>query len=224
MGERAEEARHCTVHPLHRPRQRRLARRINNYSIYRALRRAIRDCRAEQPILMAPCGYGWFFDRFRQDRIEVVGIDIEPAAVEFARAAVTPPMRVLQGNILEMPFNDGEFDFVISNRFVLHFNAEFRAKAMKELARVTRRHLLVHYDSNSLRQILRRIRGAQEPERDVEHAPGWKKTKRKERKLLYTPEMMAAEGAPAGLRVKELYYVCYMLSDRVYCLYEKAPG
>lgn len=215
------EARADQCHPAQSPRQRTLRRRLNNYGVYRTIRRAIRDCAAAPPILLAPCGYGWFFERFQRDGIPITGVDIDPQKVEYARAAVTPAAQVHQGNVAALPFGDGEFDFVVSNRFLLHFAADFRAQALKELARVTRRHLLVHYDTMSWRQALRALRGAREPERDVEKQAGYRQWKRRERKLLFTREMMQAEGAAVGLRVKKLYYVCRMVSDRVYCLYEK---
>ncbi|HYG73996.1 MAG TPA: class I SAM-dependent methyltransferase [Planctomycetota bacterium] len=205
------------------PKPDRLLRRLNNYSIYQTFRRAIRDCQPKGPILLAPCGYGWFFERFRKDNMDVVGIDIEPHKVEFALKKVNPPYKVVEGNILEMPFKDGEFDFVISNRFLLHFNDDFRARAFKSLARVTGRYLLVHYDYvHSVRQFSRVLRFAEAPEKDFSQYEGYRVWKRHGRKLRYTREMMAKEGADAGLKMKKLYFVSYLLSERVYCLYEKA--
>jgi hypothetical protein len=209
------------VHPTQSPRQRTLRRRINNYSIYRTVRRAIRDCEISSPILLAPCGYGWFFQRYQRDGYDIVGIDIDPQTVEDARTAISPAPRIVLGSILEMPFKDNEFDFVVNNRFMLHFDEDFRAQAFKELARVTSRFLLVHYDVGSVRQFLRRLRGARKTERQIESIDGWRKTQRRDRKLLFTREMMEAEGAKANFRVRKLYHVCYGLSDRVYCLFEK---
>jgi 2-polyprenyl-3-methyl-5-hydroxy-6-metoxy-1,4-benzoquinol methylase len=102
------------VHPLYSPRQRRWQRRVNNFLVYRTIRRAIGDCAVRGPVLMAPCGYGWFFDRFRRDGIQVVGVDIMPHVVQNARAAVDPPMPVFQGDIQHLPFADGRFEFVVS--------------------------------------------------------------------------------------------------------------
>ena len=218
----APEPKAPSVHPLYSPRQRRLGRRFNNFLVYRTIRRAIRDCQAQPPVLMAPCGYGWFFNRFQKDGIEIVGIDIDAQAVADARTAVAPAPRVYQGNLLELPFKDREFDFVVNNRFMLHFDADFRAKAFKELSRVTRRYLLVHYDHPlSVRQFMRKLRGVRKPQRDIAHIEGWRKTQREKRKLLFNREAMAREAAPAGFRIKRLYFVCYLMSDRVYCLYEK---
>ena len=138
-----------------------------------------------------------------------------------ARTAITPEPKIIEGSILEMPFKDGEFEFIVNNRFLLHFEDDFRAKSLLELARVTSRYLLVHYDTFSIRQLLRKLRGTQKEVRKVEEIEGWRKTQRKNRKLLFNRAQMEAEGAVAGFRVKKLYYVFPMLSDRVYCLYEK---
>jgi hypothetical protein len=201
----------------------RLIRRINNFSVYRTIVRAIRDCAPRTPVLLAPCSYGWFFEWFRRDKIDIVGVDIEAHRVEAARARLNPPAPVFTANVLEMPFKDGEFDFVVSNRFLLHFNDEFRAKAFKALARVTNKHLLVHYDyATSIRQILQKLRGTQPKEQDFSDHPGYRIWKRRGRRLRYTREMMATEGAAAGLKIKKLYFVSYLISERVYCLYEKA--
>jgi SAM-dependent methyltransferase len=194
---------------------------MNNWLVYRTIRKAIRENGAEGPVLMAPCGYGWFFEKFKRDGIPIVGIDIDPKTVGWARTAVVPAPPVFEGNVLEMPFKDGEFDFVVNNRFQLHFDQDFRAKALKELARVARRHVLVHYDTMSVRQFLRKLRGVRKPVRDTAHIKTWRKTLRKERKRLFDREQMVAEGAAAGLHVKKLYPVCFALSDRTYCLYEK---
>jgi SAM-dependent methyltransferase len=210
------------VHPIRCPSQRTLRRRINNWSIYRTIMRAFRDCHAQEPILMAPCGYGWFFDRFQRDKMRIVGIDIDNQTVEYARTAITPAPRIIEGSLLEMPFQDGEFDFIVNNRFMPHFDADFRAKAFKELARVARRYVLVHYDHPiSVRQILRRLRGARKPRREIEQVEGWRKTQIENRKELFNRAQMEKEGAAAGLRVKGLYFVTPLVSDRVYCLYEK---
>lgn len=198
-------------------------RRINNASVYRTIRRAYRDCNPSGPVLLAPCGHGWFFDKFRRDGIEVVGIDIEKHKTEAARAAVVPPMKVVDGTILDMPFGDGEFEFVVSNRFILHFNDTFKAQAMRELARVTRRWLLVHYDFHqSFRQWGRALKGAVVPAKDFTKYSGYRAAKRQGRKLRYDRAMMESEGLPAGLKVRDLYFMSYLISERVYCLYEKA--
>jgi len=199
-----------------------LLRTINNYSVYQTLLRAVRECEVKTPVLLAPCGYGWFFEWFKRDGVQIVGVDIEPAKVQDALAKQTGA-KVIQANILNLPFKDNEFDFVISNRFLLHFNDDFRAKAIKELARVTRRHLLVHYDyATSIRAFMRKLKSAKIEMRDFSQYEGYRVWKRPERRLRYTREMIVREGAVANLRVARLYFVSFLISERVYCLYEKS--
>ena len=69
------------VHPCRGPRQRRLGRRLNNWLVYRTIRKAIKESGAAGPVLMAPCGYGWFFEKFKCDGIPVVGIDLDPKTI-----------------------------------------------------------------------------------------------------------------------------------------------
>ncbi len=196
-------------------------RRVNSHFVYGTIRKAIRDGGVKGPILMAPCGYGWYFQRFRRDNIEVVGMDIAPSRIERARATVTPPMKVIEGNILQMEFADGQFELVLTNRFLMHFETDFRARAMKELARVSRKYLLVHYDVPSQHTFMRKLRGFKKKDFTPEELQGWRSNKRQKRRLIYTPELMAAEGATAGLVVKKIYHVFPVLASRVYCLYEK---
>jgi hypothetical protein len=209
------------VHPSQTPSQQRWRPRIGNHFIYRTIRKAIRDCNVHGPILMAPCGYGWYFPCFRRDGIALVGLDISSQALQDARRADSPVPPLCQASILQLPFRDNQFEFILNNRFLLHFHEAFRIQALKELARVTQRYLLVHYDTMSLRQLLRRLRGMRKKDLELEKFKGWKKEKRRERRLLYDRALMVREGAAAGLVVKKLYYVSYLISDRVYCLYEK---
>ena len=199
-----------------------LRRRINNASVYRTILRAIRDCAPAEPVLLAPCGYGWFFERFKKDKMDIFGVDIERKKVQAAIEKINPAAPVIQANILELPFKDGAFEFVVSNRFLLHFNDDFRARAIKELSRVTGRYLLVHYDYvTSIRQWLRKLRSARVPEKDFSQYEGYRVWKRHDRKLRFDRDMMAKEGLRVGLKLKKLYFVSYLVSERVYCLYEK---
>ncbi|HYF49685.1 MAG TPA: class I SAM-dependent methyltransferase [Planctomycetota bacterium] len=200
-----------------------LLRRINNRSVYRTIRRAIRESSVSSPVLLAPCGYGWFFEWYRTDKIPIIGVDIEGPKVVAAQMKLNPPVPIIKANILNLPFRDNQFEFVVSNRFLLHFNDDFRGKAFRELARVTGKYLLVHYDyATSIRQWLRSLRGKRSQEKDFSTKQGYRVWKRHGRKLHYNREMMAREGAEAGLRLKRLYFVSYLISERVYCLYEKA--
>ena len=204
------------------PRRRRTLRRaVNDHFVYSTIRRALRDAGAPGPVLVAPCGDGWYFERFAADGIAVVGADLVHGKVERARARCGGREDVVEANILSLPFADGAFDVVVSSRFLLHFNDAFRARALAELARVARRHVLVHYDYvHSLHRWQQRL--AREPDH-AERGPAheYKVWKRAGGKLCAGRSDMAREGRAAGLEVERLYFVAPLLSERVYCLFRK---
>jgi SAM-dependent methyltransferase len=72
-------------------------------------------------------------------RVErVVGIDISPAIVA-AAAARHPELVALQADVRELPFRDGEFDAILSNSTLDHFDSTDQiATALRELLRVLR--------------------------------------------------------------------------------------
>jgi SAM-dependent methyltransferase len=68
----------------------------------------------DRDVLDAGCGTGWnllWLRRYAGDG-RVVGIDVEPAAVELARARQRDD--VLQASVLDLPFADSTFDLVTS--------------------------------------------------------------------------------------------------------------
>src|SRR5262245_19324302 len=111
------------------PARKSFQRRLNDHFVYRALRRAQRDVAPGGRVLLAPCGDGWYFESFAADHTRVVAVDIVPGKIERARQRLGPGLSLLQGSILELPFDDDRFDLVISSRFVLHFNDIIRAQA-----------------------------------------------------------------------------------------------
>src|SRR5918911_679099 len=67
----------------------------------------------------------------------VVGIDLTPAYVEFARARNTDPRITFQlADARELPFEDGSFDRAFSS-LVLHFLPD-AARAVEEMCRIVR--------------------------------------------------------------------------------------
>jgi SAM-dependent methyltransferase len=221
-GQTYEDIAEDTTTPVAGRRPRTWRRAINDRFVYRTIRRAVRDCCALGAVLMAPCGDGWYFESFADDDIPVVGADLVRGKVERAQARRGARTSVIRANILSLPFDDGAFDVVVSSRFLLHFNDAFRARALAELARVARRHVLVHYDHvHSLHGWKRRLAGAS---RALERGPAheYKVWKRPGGKLDCRRDDMAREGRAAGLEIERLYFVAPLLSERVYCLFRKA--
>lgn len=103
---------------------------------YRLLSRQL-ALRPEETILDAGCGTGYFSRRFAQAGHSVVGVDLDPAAVAYARASRTPPLACAAADMRALPFADRSFDCVISVTALCFVEDE--AQAMREIVRVARR-------------------------------------------------------------------------------------
>lgn len=121
---------------------------------YRLLRREL-ALHAEETILDAGCGTGYFSRRFARDGHPVVGIDRDPAAAGYARKSQSPQLPVAIADMTALPFPDRSFDCAIAVTS-LCFVADEMA-ALKEIVRVTRRRFalgLLNRDS-----LLHRMKG-----------------------------------------------------------------
>jgi ubiquinone/menaquinone biosynthesis C-methylase UbiE len=79
------------------------------------------------------CGTGRFLTRHL--RGEVVGLDHSEAMLEIAREEV-PDATFVQGDALELPFADGEFDRVFTSYFYCHLEEPERVRFLAEARRV----------------------------------------------------------------------------------------
>lgn len=99
---------------------------------------------APQPgdrILDVGCGTGWFTRRLTmQPGLDVTGIDIDAASLEFARSRDTRT-NYLRGDARHLPFEDGSFDWVVSIT-ALCFVADWPL-AMSEIVRVCRNRFAI---------------------------------------------------------------------------------
>lgn len=87
-------------------------------------------------VLDVGCGSGWFTRQAGSVAAHVIGLDIDPASVAFARSRSTTPLEVLLGDATDLPFGDASFDKVMSIT-ALCFVADWR-RAIAEIVRVTR--------------------------------------------------------------------------------------
>jgi SAM-dependent methyltransferase len=94
----------------------------------------------DRTILDAGCGTGWnvgWLQRYAGGRGRVVGIDIDPVAVELARTRHTDD--VFRASVLDLPFADGTFDLVTSFDVLPQLaGAGSDELAMREMHRVLR--------------------------------------------------------------------------------------
>jgi len=78
------------------------------------------------------CGTGFLTQHLRG---EVVGLDQSEAMLEFARERVSDATFV-QGDALELPFADGEFDRVFASYFYCHLEEPERLRFLSEARRL----------------------------------------------------------------------------------------
>lgn len=89
-------------------------------------------------ILDAGCGDGFVTNRLHELGFEVVGVDIEPGALE----RLESPARV--GSVDALPASDEEFDCVLVADVLEHLPRGSFETALGELTRVARRYLVVN--------------------------------------------------------------------------------
>ena len=98
-----------------------------------------------------PCGTGRLFPWLWQQRLPFVGADI---SLEMMRAAQiktgsagngAAPLRLVQCEGEYLPFKERSLDAVFSIRFIFHLPRALRIRILQELARVSRRWLIVDF-------------------------------------------------------------------------------
>jgi SAM-dependent methyltransferase len=107
----------------------------------RLVMRLLGDLRPEA-ILDVGCGDGYLCRRYLQDAISprVQGLDLSTGRLRFA-ASTSPGGRFVAGRIDRIPFRDGAFPLVSAVEVIEHI--EDPAPALREIARVSSRHVLV---------------------------------------------------------------------------------
>jgi ubiquinone/menaquinone biosynthesis C-methylase UbiE len=109
-----------------------------------AVRRTLLDQAALEPnhrVLDIGCGTGTLAVLIKRSnrRVEVVGLDPDPKALDRARrkaARAATPIRFDQGFADELPYLDASFDRVFSSFMFHHLEASQRGKTLKEVRRV----------------------------------------------------------------------------------------
>lgn len=120
------------------------------------IRRALALIEKPRFILDVPCGTGRLFDFFKGEGMRFVGADIAQPMLGEALAKLDGDATagLVAADVERLPFKDGAFDAVMSIRFLFHLTPEVRIRAIREMARVTRGHLILDY---RLRYCLRNI-------------------------------------------------------------------
>jgi len=119
--------------------------RVYRWVEERALRRAIRPLARTDRILDAACGTGRITSLLLRAGFQgVVASDISRAMMSVAqrRLAQVP---FFQSDVTSLPFDDASFDTVTCVGLLMHLDRDTRLRALAELARISRRFLVVQY-------------------------------------------------------------------------------
>lgn len=113
-------------------------------------------------ILDMPCGNGRFFDTFKSAQ-KLSLFDYAPTMLE-ALVAKHPEAAACerkQGDIMNIPLEDGSVDLAFSMRLFHHIeDAEKRQRALSELSRVSKKWVAISfYNTATWRYIRKRLRG-----------------------------------------------------------------
>ncbi len=93
-------------------------------------------------VLDVGCGTGELVWGFRKNGIAASGIEISEDAISSAAAEVRP--HLMLGDVLDIDYPEGSFDLVTCNDVLEHVPSSQCERALDQLYRVTRRHLLLN--------------------------------------------------------------------------------
>lgn len=100
----------------------------------------IRKASARCKILEVCCGNGYLLEQLEElgGPVELHGLELVEEMVEIAQARKLSAT-IIQGNVLDMPYADGYFDIVLSERGIINvLDEEKQIEAYAEVARVLR--------------------------------------------------------------------------------------
>lgn len=95
-----------------------------------------------------PCGTGRIFSILFSHGIRVTEADLSLEMMRVARGrsdGAPFPQGYIRCDVEALPFQDDIFDAVLSIRFLLHLATDIRRTALKEMARVSRRWVILDY-------------------------------------------------------------------------------
>ncbi|MFV1958970.1 MAG: class I SAM-dependent methyltransferase [Planctomycetota bacterium] len=168
--------------------ERSLARRLSSRRELRIVGAALDATGVRGHVLDCPCGAGRLVPTLLARVERVTAADRSPAMVEEARDALSA--EAAAGRVVfavasahDLPFADGAFEASVCHRLIHHVaDREQRLAILRELARVTRRHVVISFnDATTWKMRSQRLR------------------RRKRRRTALTPEAFRAEAAQAGL-------------------------
>lgn len=119
--------------------------RVYQWVEERAMRRALQPVARTDRVLDAACGTGRITSLLlREGFTDVVASDISVAMISVAQRRLGH-VKFFQSDVTSLPFDDGSFDTVTCVGLLMHLDGDTRLSALAELARISRRFLVIQY-------------------------------------------------------------------------------
>ena len=128
-----------------------------------------------QRVLDAGCGEGFVTDFIaRQDpALQLTGVDLSEEAVAYAREHFGAHATFRTGSLYKLPYSDNSFDAVVCCEVLEHLDEP--ARAVEEMKRVARRHVLITVPREPYFQWLNNVGQALGISPDPGHVNFWTK-------------------------------------------------
>jgi SAM-dependent methyltransferase len=138
--------------------------RVYRWREERAIRQAIRPLARTGKILDAACGTGRVTSLLVGEGFRgVVASDVSLAMMTVAHRHLSH-VPFFQSDVTSLPFEGATFDAVTCVGLLMHLDAETRLRALAELARISRRFLVIQYGCMSpLTRVVTRVTGRGAP-------------------------------------------------------------
>ncbi|TFH27315.1 MAG: class I SAM-dependent methyltransferase, partial [Myxococcales bacterium] len=123
-------------------------RRSRNARKWKMIESALAYVDGDRTVLDLPCGTGRFTAHLARAGYDVVGTDISHEMMRVAVERLPPSPRLrgfLRADAERLPLRDGSVECVMSIRFLLHLDRATRIAVIGEMARVSRRWLILDY-------------------------------------------------------------------------------
>jgi ubiquinone/menaquinone biosynthesis C-methylase UbiE len=190
--------------------------RLFDFLEKRAIRRLLRTPLRQKPdlsMLDLPCGTGRITELLLELGTHVTAGDISAEMMEVARARLGdryPHLQLRRLDLDRLDLPDRSFDLVTCVRLFHHLDSPSRRRVLSELARASRRYVLVNVSLSTffyrLRRRLKRLLG-QGVSRESS-----------------TPQNILEEARAAGLVLRDSAFAARWLSEDLVLLLERADG
>ena len=126
-------------------------------NFYRSLFSLFKRTKAAS-VLDVGCGEGVTINKLKESypTLNVEGLDYSSEAIQIGKK-VYPNLKLIQGDIYKLPYKDNSFDAVLCNEVLEHLDDP--QKALGELKRVTKKHLILSVPNEPFFMFANLLRG-----------------------------------------------------------------